>query len=159
MPEFFFIIFLLTKNIFYFIGLFVVLAVVLTFLVIGWRENPYRLLCRSWWRRWFCWYVYSRQIRHYYERLKYGCSWDDAWNFDQYFLDVVPIGLSHVRESPLSPDSISEKDWNNMIVSLIAYKHALGCYEVDCPISHTKLREDFERAMGLLTKHFDKLWI
>lgn len=158
MLEALFILFLLTKNFFYFLGLAVTVAVGLTFLVIGWRNNHYRLLCRPWWRSWTCWYTYFNPLKHVYQRIKYGCSDDDAWNFDQYFLKVIPIGLTHVRESGLAPD-LPEKDWNMMIEGIGGYRHIFECYEIDCPVSHNKLREDFEQAMALLTKHFDRLWI
>ena len=107
-------------------------------------------------------YTYTNPIYSAYNRLRYGCSYDDAWGFDTYLLKMLPVGLKHIRYNEISySDDISEKDWNDMIGGIEAYYHVHDCdYENDeCPYSHTKLEQDFDHAMFLLTKHFDQLWI
>lgn len=106
-------------------------------------------------------YTYTNPIYAAYNRLRYGCSYDDAWGFDTYLLKMLPVGLKHIRYGSFGDGIMPEKDWNDMIGGIEAYYHVHDCdYENDeCPYSHTKLEQDFDYAMFLLTKHFDQLWI
>jgi len=74
---------------------------------------------------------------------------------------MLPVGLKHIREGGFDDDEsrLSEKDWNDMIGGIEAYRHVHDCDYDECPYSHTKLEQDFDYAMFLLTKHFDQLWI
>lgn len=125
------------------------------------KNIPYRFFCKSWLEALVSLYTYTSPIVHAHDRLKYGCSWDDAWNFDNYLLKMLPVGLQHLRNSDFV--NISEKDFNDMIGGIEAYNHIYECtYDYlngECPYSHVKLQEDFEHSMALIAENFTGLWI
>lgn len=160
MLEFFFLLLFLSKL--FFLAFWVVLFLAY-FTYCAFYCNPYKFFTSSWLETIASLYLYISPIKHIYQRLKYGCSWEDAWNFDQYLLtQVLPTGLNHLRESNLV--NLAEKEYNDMLGGIEAYYHMYECpYEYssleDCPYSHKKIEEDFEKAMSLITKHFKGLWI
>jgi len=162
MLELFFLMFLITQNLFWALGVLTFTALCAYVVYCAFWTTTYRLFCLSWFEEVFSFYAYTNPIYAAYNRLRYGCSYDDAWGFDTYLLKMLPVGLKHIRYNEISySDDISEKDWNDMIGGIEAYYHVHDCdYENDeCPYSHTKLEQDFDHAMFLLTKHFGQLWI
>jgi len=162
MLELFFLMFLLTQNLFWALGVLTFTALCAYVVYCAFWATSYKLFSSFWWMEIISSYTYTNPIYSAYNRLRYGCSYDDAWGFDTYLLKMLPVGLKHIRYNEISySDDISEKDWNDMIGGIEAYYHVHDCdYENDeCPYSHTKLEQDFDHAMFLLTKHFGQLWI
>lgn len=140
------------------LGLLTLWAFTIWVLYVAIYKNGYRLFCGMWWKEVFRPGSYLFELKHYYQRLRYGISYSDAWDFDTHLLKIIPIGLEHVRDSGLAPD-LSPKDWDDMIEGIRNDRHIRKCHDLDCPLSHTQIQKDFEHAMKLLTKHFDMLWI
>jgi len=162
MLELFFLMFLLTQNLFWALGVLTFTALCAYVVYCAFWATSYKLFSSFWWMEIISSYTYTNPIYSAYNRLRYGCSYDDAWGFDTYLLKMLPVGLKHIRYNEISySDDVSEKDWNDMIGGIEAYYHVHDCdYENDeCPYSHTKLEQDFDHAMFLLTKHFGQLWI
>ena len=161
MLELFFLMFLLTQNLFWALGVLTFTALCAYMVYCAFWTASYRLFSSYWWMEVISGYTYTHPIIHSYQRLKHGCSDHDAWGFDTFLLNILPVGLKRVRDNYFSETDISEKDWNDMIGGIEAYRHIYRCsYRPgQCPYSHLKLTEDFSHAMWLLTRHFNKLWI
>lgn len=161
MSEFLFILYLMLINPIHVIGLITCSLIIIWLLYVGVYRNPYRVFCWPWFKEIVRPGTYIFELRHYYERLRYGISYSDSWDLDSHLLKIIPIGLKHVRDSAFAPD-ISEKDWNDMINGLESHRHYVDdcrLLEKECPISHKQLEKDFKRSMELLSRHFSSLWI
>jgi len=161
MLELFFLMFLLTQNLFWALGVLTFTGFCGYMVYCAFWTASYKVFSSYWWMEMTSLYTYTNPIYSAYNRLRYGCSYDDAWGFDTYLLKMLPVGLKHIREGGFDDDEsrLSEKDWNDMIGGIEAYRHVHDCDYDECPYSHTKLEQDFDYAMFLLTKHFDQLWI
>ena len=55
---------------------------------------------------------YGRNIKHAFQRIKYGYCERDVWSIDWWFLNVVPNMLEDLKETtqgyPVSPDNFSQ---------------------------------------------------
>jgi hypothetical protein len=122
-------------------------------------KNAYRAFNSRWFGDIFSTYTYINPARCWYQRMRYGYSSDDVWSFDLYLLKLLPRALAEIRDSDMRSESISDKDWEDMIMGITNYKHIYACYDLQCPYSHNIFEQDFKKAMGLLTKHFTSLWI
>jgi hypothetical protein len=126
---------------------------------IAFRKTGYRLFCRTWWKDVLTPHTYIYELKHYYQRLRYGISDSDIWSFDTYMLGVMIIGLKHLKECDLVADHISEKEWRDMIEGIESIDHIYKCLDIDCPMSHKQIMIDFNKGMQLFTRHFTRLWI
>jgi hypothetical protein len=161
MLELAFLLFILTKNLFWGLGVLTFSAFCAYIGYCALYRNPYRFFSSFWLEEIASLYLYTSPIKHIYQRLRYGCSDHDAWDFDKYLLAMLPVGLNHLRDSDMV--NLTEKEWNDILGGIKGYNHVYECmYEYDygqCPYSHQKLEEDFEKAMELITKNFKGLWI
>ena len=103
-------------------------------------------------------------IKNKYQRMTRGWADYDAYNFNNWFLSVVPEMIKHMRENLHSrPVSVSIEEWENILTKMeSSFRNADIDVAVESADSEDNL-EDFvqdnlEDGMELLKVWFWELW-
>lgn len=98
------------------------------------------------------WKLVKRLPRHYYERMRYGVSFMDAWNLDSYLATVIARGSRQLSENAVGyPPHLTPESWAAILEDLAGQFEAYSDEVFDAP-------PDLERGFELLKIHFRDLW-
>lgn len=125
-------------------------------------------------------------LKHYYQRCKYGFSYQDVWSFDDYLCDIIPPAVRKLKEDCCGcPGELWDKErindechrWKEIleeiaqgfeaaqkITGLKYFKYEKSkdspdyfVHEIDEKKAKL-LTKKYERGMELFSKYFLSLW-
>ena len=103
-------------------------------------------------------------IKNNYQRMTRGWADYDAYNFNNWFLGVVPEMLKHMRENLHSrPVSVSIEEWEDILTKMeSSFRNADIDVAVESANSEDNLenfvQDNLEEGMELLKVWFWELW-
>ena len=91
--------------------------------------------------------------RHFYERARYGVSYLDVWNLDNYLAQVIARGTSQLADNAHGyPPHLTPESWSAILRDLAGY------FQRYHDASFDDKHVDMERGFELLKIHFPALW-
>ena len=110
--------------------------------------EPYRLL-RHWWL------IGRFDLKHYYQRARYGVSYRDAWSLDQHVARVVERGIHQLKTYQHShPLNMTMEEWQDILTEIAEGMRL----DQATPMVRKHNWEKIVRARELLAEHFSDLW-
>ena len=114
--------------------------------VFNWPYSKHYYLTHPW--KWIT--EFFRNCAHAWHRVKYGWTWEDVWNMDDWLLNVLPPMLRHMAKHGMAypgcePFETPEKwhDWLNSLADVLESLQEKNWY------SQNEYEEDFHRSCPL----------
>lgn len=105
------------------------------------------------------------EIKSAFYRGIYGYTAQDCWDFDCWFVQIVPKMLSDLRKNTHShPYNLTEEEWDNILSKIIFYlgecdEDKLDKKEFNSYEEKYLYREDCKnKAFDLLKRYFFDFW-
>jgi hypothetical protein len=110
--------------------------------------QPYRLV-----RRWWDSGVFD--FKHYYQRLRYGVSYRDAWSLDDHLARVIERGVQQLKTYQNSrPMGLAMEEWQAILTQIEEGMH----FDQASPLVRKHNWDKIVRGRQLLADHFSDLW-
>ena len=140
--------------------------------------------------RFFYWTVWDNirpgTIKHLYQRMRQGWSYQDCWSIDWYIAEILPKMLRHLKKNNHGhPQGVTENEWHEILEAIahgfdlqyqiLEYKlfdfsnkkqkkviknmfHKNPKLYENCKIMTTKDRAAIKKSWRLFQKYFYNLW-
>ena len=110
--------------------------------------EPYRLL-RHWW-------LTGRfNLRHYYQRARYGVSYRDAWSLNHHLAAVIERGIHQLKTyQNSSPMAMTIEAWQAILTEI---EEGMRLDQA-MPDVRRQNWDKIVRGRQLLAEHFSDLW-
>lgn len=129
-----------------------------------WQVSLSELKPGKYWKTWTRKYKTEKPEdwkRHKQERIKYGYSVFDWWNFDSYIAGVIAQGCERfARDGMGYPPDMSSQEWKELCLSIAGPLSRWACedrWKLDGPDTE-KLYLEAKAALHLFADHFGAFW-
>lgn len=96
--------------------------------------------------------------KHWYERIRYGVSYRDAWSLDGYLSDVIARGAGIIRDNNIGhPNDLTPEEWTDILNEMVESFSGHDEIYDDWATSMARM-EKVNRGLDLLRQHYFDLW-
>jgi hypothetical protein len=99
------------------------------------------------------------KVVNLYQRARYGVGYQDAWNLDTHFAQVINHGARHLCEAnhsyPGEHNGWTEEQWQLFLMELSV---AMETYADEGEFNTLELRDKCKELLHTMVDNFDSLW-